>query len=606
MHLVTAEEMRRLDRHTIDTIGLPALVLMENAGRAIAEAALALSAQLELRGGPARWLVLAGKGNNGGDGLVAARHLCEAGAETAVVYAEPPERLTGDAAVQRDALARFGIAASVCAPGAIDWRAYDGVIDALLGTGTRGAPREPYASLIREANASGLPIVAADIPSGLDADTGAVHEPCIRADRTVALAFRKRGLALHPGREVAGDVSVAPIGIPAWLAETYGVRAFHLDEAAVRKRLGIDPSLPRRTDTHKGTYGHVLVAAGSLPMAGAGLLCVRAALRAGCGLATWAVPARLAEPLLGRVPEAMLAPLADGGRGDWAAVPAEALAALCTGRSALVLGPGLGRFEGDSAWLRRVWEATAGVVPPVAADAGTAAAQAGDTPGAAAAAHAAAATTTADAACAASVAAQAGDTIGAAAITHAAAATARATTAADAASAASAPARAAANRSPKPLPLVLDADALNMLADADDFAGWVKRPAGAPAVLTPHPGEMARLLRCTVPEVQRDRIGAARSYAEKHGVYVVLKGAGTVIATPAGIAYVNSTGNAGMATGGSGDVLAGIIGSLLAQGWDAEKAAAFGVWWHGRAGDRAAEARMTTASLMAGDIADYL
>jgi NAD(P)H-hydrate epimerase len=526
MHLVTAEEMRRLDRHTIDTIGLPALVLMENAGRAIAEAALAYGAELLLGGSgrEPRWLVLAGKGNNGGDGLVAARHLREAGAEAAVVYAEPPERLTGDAALQRDAAARFGIAASVYAPGAIDWRAYDGVIDALLGTGTKGAPREPYASLIREAVASGLPIVAADIPSGLDADTGAAYEPCIRAARTVALAFMKRGLALYPGAELAGEVTVAPIGIPAQLADAHGVRAFRLDEPAVRRRLGVDPALPRRAGTHKGTYGHVLIAAGSQRMAGAGLLCVRAALRAGCGLATWALPQNVAAPMLGRVPEAMLAPLADGGLGDWTAVPAEALAELGAGRDALVLGPGLGRFAGDSAWLRRIWDAT----------------------------------------------------VGAAALT--------------------------------PLPLVLDADALNMLADTDDFASWPKRPASAPVVLTPHPGEMARLLRCSVAEVQRDRIGAACRYAEMHGVYVVLKGAGTVIATPSpqGPIYVNTTGNPGMATGGSGDVLAGIIGSLLAQGWDAERAAAFGVWWHGRAGDRAAAARATAASLIAGDLIEHL
>jgi hydroxyethylthiazole kinase-like uncharacterized protein yjeF len=554
MHLVTAEEMRQLDRHAIDTIGLPALVLMENAGRAVAEAALAWSAQHGARGKTARWLVLAGKGNNGGDGLVAARHLREAGAETEVVYAEPPERLGGVAALQRDAAARFGIAASVYAPGAIDWRAYDGVIDALLGTGTQGAPREPYASLIREANASGLPIVAADIPSGIDADTGAVHEPCIRAVRTVTFAFWKRGLALYPGAEMAGSVTVAPIGIPAWFAEAHGVRTFRLDEGSVRGRLGIDPALPRRGDTHKGTYGHVLIAAGSRRMAGAGLLCVRAALRAGCGLATWALPEHLAEPLLGRVAEAMLAPLPDGGRGDWAAVPAEGLAALCAGRDALVLGPGLGRFAGDSAWLRRVWEATAGSAPAAAAPAASASPGGG--------------------------AAGATGAVGAA-------------VAADAAS-------------PTPLPLVLDADALNMLADANDFASWAKRPVFAPAVLTPHPGEMARLLRCTVAEVQRDRIGAARRYAGTHGVYVVLKGAGTVIATPQGTVYVNSTGNAGMATGGAGDVLAGIIGSLLAQGWDAEKAAAFGVWWHGKAGDRAAEACATAASLIAGDIIDHL
>lgn len=516
MHLVTSEEMRRLDRYTIDTIGIPALVLMENAGRAIAEAALRLAAErFGGRGGRSRWLVLAGRGNNGGDGLVAARHLLEAGAQAAVVYAEPPERLTGDAALQRDAAARFGVPIAVYAPGAIDWREYDGVIDALLGTGTRGEPRAPYGALIGEANGSGLPIVAADIPSGLDADTGELHEPCIRAAVTVALAFAKRGLMQYPGAEAAGDVRVAPIGIPARLADEQGIAAYWVDEAGLRSRFGIDPQLPRRPDTHKGTYGHALIAAGCRRMLGAGLLSLRAALRAGCGLATWALPEHAAPDAAGRVPEAMLAPLADGGRGDWAAVPAEALTAAAAGRDALVLGPGLGRFAGDALWLRRIWDTAA-------------------------------------------------------------------------------------------LPLVLDADALNMLADADDFAAWPRRTANAPAVLTPHPGEMARLARLSVPEVQRDRMAVAREYAVRHGLTLVLKGSRTVTATPGGALYVNSTGNPGMATGGSGDTLAGIIGSLLAQGWDAERAAAFGVWWHGAAGDRAAAARPTPASLLAGDIIDWL
>ncbi|OUM94033.1 MAG: bifunctional ADP-dependent (S)-NAD(P)H-hydrate dehydratase/NAD(P)H-hydrate epimerase [Thermobacillus sp. ZCTH02-B1] len=568
MHLVTAEEMRALDRYVIERIGLPGAVLMENAARAVAEAAMALGAEWygatgsgsgvvrapsgggapsgerygmpsggvgappgsasaraceAARGRPLRWLVLAGKGNNGGDGIAAARHLLEMGAEASILYAEPPERLSGDAALQRDAAARLGIPAMVYEPGAVDWRSFDGIIDALLGTGSRGAPREPYASLIREANASGLPIVAADIPSGLDADTGAVHEPCIRAARTVALAFMKRGLALYPGAEYAGAVTVAPIGIPARLADAHGVRVFRLDEAAVRGRLGVDPARPRRPDTHKGTYGRVLVAAGSPRMAGAGLLCVRAALRAGCGLATWALPAGLAAAVTGRVPEAMLAPLADGGRGDWSAVDPEALAAELAGADALVLGPGLGRFAGDAAWLRRVWDIAAG-----SGGAGRA------------------------------------------------------------------------------VPFVLDADALNMLAEADDFVAWPKRPADSPAILTPHPGEMARLTRTSTAEVQRDRIGVARDYAARHGVVLVLKGAATVTALPDGTVYVNTTGNPGMATGGSGDVLAGVIGSLLAQGMPPGTAAAFGVWLHGLAGDRAAAARPNQASLIAGDIIEHL
>lgn len=514
MYLVTSEEMRRLDRHAIEDIGIPALVLMETAGRAIAEEAARL-----LGSRRARWAVLVGKGNNGGDGLVCARGLAELGHEAEIVYAVAPERLVGEAATQRDIAERLGVPARTYAPGAIDWSGYDGIVDALLGTGTAGAPREPYASLVREANASGLPIVAADIPSGLDADTGETAEPCIRASVTVALAMAKRGLMQYPGAEAAGRVVVRAIGIPEAHAETIGVKAYGLGERAFREKLGLAWPPQRRGDTHKGTYGHALIAAGSLTMTGAGLLAAKAALRAGCGLATWAVPEALVLPLAGRLPEAMLRGVPDAGRGDWSAAPPEALAALAAGKQALVIGPGLGRWPGDGAWLRAVWEATDGV------------------------------------------------------------------------------------------PLVLDADALNMLADAggqggDAFAAWPRR--ASPVVLTPHPGEMARLCGLPTREVQRDRIGLAQRFAQERGVTLALKGARTVVATPDGAAYVNMTGNPGMATGGSGDVLAGIIGGLLAQGLSAEQAVAAGVHWHGEAGDRAAAARPTVASLTAGDIVEAL
>lgn len=522
MHLVTAEQMRRLDSYTIDTIGIPAAVLMENAGR---EAALqALDMNREMKGigkkgrsgyktASARWLILAGKGNNGGDGLVAARHLREAGVEAEVVYAEAPGELTGDALLQKQIAENLGIRLMTYTPGGLDWLAYDAVMDTLFGTGTQGAPREPYASLIREANGSGLPILAVDLPSGLDADTGAAHDPCIRAVRTVTLAFMKQGLATGPGAEYAGEVRVVPIGIPLALAEQFGVNAYLLVEALFRERFGIDPALPRNTDTHKGTYGHVLIAAGSRPMSGAGLMSSKAALRAGCGLVTWALPDRLTDLLAGRMPEAMLAGMPDNGSGLWTADSADRLLELAGSKDALVIGPGLGRFPQDGGWLRAVWEG-AGV------------------------------------------------------------------------------------------PLVVDADALNMIADAGDFASWKRREQ--PVIITPHPGEMARLAGVAIGDVQRDRIGTARRYSLQHGVTVVLKGAGTVVAAPDGVVYVNTTGNPGMATGGAGDVLAGVLGSLLAQGLDAAAAAALGVYLHGAAGDRAAAKRQTPASLIAGDIIEEL
>ncbi|GAX88454.1 NAD(P)H-hydrate dehydratase [Effusibacillus lacus] len=505
MHVVTSREMRELDRYTIETIGIPSIVLMENAAQAVAKEAHA-HAQGQLK----NWLILAGKGNNGGDAAAVARHLSEWGHHVHVVYAESPQFLTGDAAIQRDILQKLGISVTKYQPNTLDWRSYDGVIDGLLGTGTKGAPKEPYASLINEANASGLPILSIDIPSGLDADTGAVGDPCIRAVRTVTIAFMKRGLVQYPGTGAAGETTVAAIGIRPEFADRLGVRTFLITEGTLKERLGVDPTLPRNKDTHKGTYGHLLVAAGSRRMTGAGLLCSKAALRTGCGLVTWAVPDSLMGPLTGHLPEVMLSGLPDAGTGQWGSVVPEALLSLADGKDAVAVGPGLGQFEKGAQWLQTLWEGAE-------------------------------------------------------------------------------------------CPLVLDADALNMLAGV--INRWPVRKA--PTVLTPHPGEMARLLNVPVREVQANRIEAARQFAEAHQVTLVLKGAQTVIATPEGAAYINTTGNPGMATGGAGDVLTGMIGSLLAQGYNATQAACAGVYLHGQAGDQAASRRGMNA-LIASDIIDAL
>ena len=510
MYIVSAKEMRDLDRTAIETIGIPSLVLMENAGRAVAEAVLDM---IRDTGTDKPWIVLAGKGNNGADGVVAARHLQEAGIGVHVLYIAPPESLTGEAAVQRDIAFRLGLPHDVYAPGGVRWEQYGGIIDALLGTGTGGAPREPYASLIREANESGLPVVSVDIPSGLDADTGNVYSPCIRADRTVTFAFLKRGLAQYPGKQQAGECIVVPIGIPERIAAEYPVRTYLADRTLFRRSFAVDLPLARPANTHKGHYGHVLIAAGSLDYSGAGLLAASAALRAGSGLVTWALPQKLKECMIGHRPEIMMRGIEDGGSGEWTPASADALVELSCGKDAMAVGPGLSRFAGDTGWLRILWESIA-------------------------------------------------------------------------------------------CPLVLDADALNILADARDFGEWPKR--AFPTVMTPHPGEMARLAGLTVKEVEQDRIELARRYAAQHQVILVLKGAATVTATPQGDVYVNTTGNPGMATGGSGDVLTGIIVSLIGQGLPAEQAAVIGVYLHGEAGDRAAGRRLSPASLLAGDIVDAL
>lgn len=470
-----------------------------------ADAALSLPAA-----GGEHWLVLAGKGNNGGDGLAAARYLREAGIAVTLVYAAAPESLAGEAALQRDAAAAVGLPVAVWGREAVDFMACSGIVDALLGTGSAGAPRGAYAELIAAANASGRPVVSADIPSGLDADTGQTHEPCIHAAVTVCLAFLKRGLVQYPGAGAAGQVVVRSIGIPAALARESGVEASLLTPEVLRTQLQVDVARRRSPEGHKGTYGHVLLAAGSLRMSGAGLLSARAALRAGCGLVTWALPEGLLPYVIGAAPELMLAPVS-GGSGEWMAGTEAEVLRLSASRDCLALGPGLGRFKGDTEWLRRLWEGTE-------------------------------------------------------------------------------------------LPLIVDADALNILADAD-YSSWSRRH---PVILTPHPGEMARLAGISTAEVQRDRIGLALSYAAQHGVVLVLKGAHTVIATPEGRAYINITGHPGMGTGGAGDVLTGMIAGLLAQGLNAPQAAAFGVYLHGLAGERAACKREHPAAVIAGDIIEAL
>ncbi|PRO67091.1 NAD(P)H-hydrate dehydratase [Alkalicoccus urumqiensis] len=508
MYVVSREEMRAMDAHTIESVGIPSMVLMENAGREAAELA-ALEAE---EAGPS-WAVLVGKGNNGGDGIVAARHLAALGLEPVVIFAEDPGACVGEAARQRDIMQEFAVERTVYEPGKIAWERFDGVMDALLGTGTAGAPREPYAGLIREANAAGLPVVAIDIPSGLDADTGKVYDPCIAAVKTAALAYTKRGLEQYPGRSQAGEITVCDIGIPPKTAEDFGIQTVTADALSIADRFGIDVVEPYRgADTHKGTYGHARILAGTRRMLGAGLLSSTAALRSGAGLVTWGLPDTVLASAAGHQPEIMLEALADGGTGTWENVSADEAAAFLNEGTAGAIGPGMGRWSGDTAWLQHIWENTTA-------------------------------------------------------------------------------------------PIVVDADALNILADAD-WQNW--KPREGEVILTPHPGEMARLSGKKTKDVQTDRIETARRFAVDHGVTVVLKGARTVTASADGFVSINTTGNPFMASGGAGDVLTGMTAAFLARGMTGEEAAVCAVYLHGRAGDQAAEQRPGSQNVTAGDIISAL
>jgi NAD(P)H-hydrate epimerase len=501
MRIVGAAEMREIDRTAIEDFGIPSLTLMDRAGRAVAEAAAALAAP------NGRVFVVCGGGNNGGDGYVAARLLRGAGRDARVLALVPAERLQRDARAVRDQAGRAGVPiddAGELAP--LDAGVGDVVVDAIFGTGLARPPEGAFAAAIERieaARVAGARVLAVDVPSGLSADSGRPLGACVRADRTVTFGFDKRGLVLHPGRELAGEVVVADIGIPPQASARVPIGCELLTELDARMLV---PA--RRPDAHKGDAGRVLVIAGSPGKTGAAQLALWGALRGGAGLVTLASrPEVLPLALAGR-PEAMS--VAVHGNGPLGRADLQPLLAAAAGMDALVIGPGIPRGPETGELLRALLERLR-------------------------------------------------------------------------------------------VPVVLDADGLNAVADDATFL----RALSIPAVLTPHPGEMARLLGRSIAEIQADRIGVAIAAARDWRSVVLLKGAPTVVAEPDGMATLNPTGNPGLATGGTGDVLAGLIGALLAGGLRPGAAARAGAWVHGRAGDLAA-ARRGERGLLAADVADAI
>ena len=496
--LMTRAQVRRYDAAAQERYGIDSLVLMENAGRGAAELIRRLVRSLPRgpRAPAPRVGLVCGPGNNGGDGFVVARHLANAGIPVRVYLAAPAGRTRGDAARNLAVVRAMGLALVDASGPATLGRlrrslAADAVVvDGLFGTGldreVTGHPRR----LLEAMNAAPGLKVALDVPSGLDVDTGRPLGACFRAEHTVTFGALKVGLALHPGHELAGEVDLVDIGAPTALAAELGWAALLLDESTVAAQL---PARPR--GGHKGTFGHLLVVAGSRGKSGAAVLTAQAGVRSGAGLVTLATRGDVRDAVEARVRETMVEELLPA---PGTALPAATLDrrwnALAHGKTAAAVGPGCGTDEAAGEALRRI--------------------------------------------------------------------VARAR-----------------------LPLVVDADALAALAGRPNLV----RRAPAPRILTPHPGELARMLGTTTDEVQADRLGVARRTARDWRAVVVLKGARTVVAAPDGRAFVNPTGNAGMASGGSGDVLTGIVGGLLAQRADPLDAACVGVWAHGTAGDRAAD-----------------
>jgi NAD(P)H-hydrate epimerase len=488
MKVLTAAAMQELDRRTIDEVGLPGMVLMENAGRGAAEAIQARFAALF----PGPVLVLCGRGNNGGDGLVIARHLREADWQVTTLLLAERSGLSADAAAMLKVFEASG-GVVVAAPDEQRLSAALALaagcrlcVDALLGTGCARAPAGHLAQAIDWLNRQAAPVVAVDLPSGVDASNGRVPGSAVRAALTVTFALPKIGLFSYPGAGYAGEVVTVPIGMPRCLTAAAPDDCLLIDAGEARSLLP-----PRPADGHKGTFGHLLVVAGSLGKSGAAVMTATAGLRAGAGLVTLACPADLQLVAAAHLVEVMTAPFTavDG------VISLQAMAELLelsAGKQAVALGPGLGTTEEAGATVRRFLKES-------------------------------------------------------------------------------------------PLPVVLDADGLSALAGHLQI---LAQRRDRPTVLTPHPGEMSRLCGRPVAAIQADRIAVARDFASTHGVVLVLKGARTVTACPDGRVYLNGSGHAGMASGGMGDVLTGLIGGLLAQGLAAGAAAALGVYLHGLAGDR--------------------
>ncbi|MGA9285374.1 MAG: NAD(P)H-hydrate dehydratase [Solirubrobacteraceae bacterium] len=489
--LLDAPRMRAVDRWAIEQQGVPSLELMERAGEGVVRAV-----EWVAPAGPV--VVVCGKGNNGGDGFVAARLLRQAGRTVHVVCTSAPEQLSGDARVNFDLLSGDEALLFKDAPAGDAIHRARVVVDALLGTGFEGAPRGPVADAIEAINDGGARVVSVDVPSGVDASTGEVAGTAVRAESTVTFHMAKPGLWVHPGKRHAGETVVIDIGVPRSAPR-------ETDTGLIKP--SVLAGLPSRgIASTKFTSGHVVVVGGSRGLTGAPAMTSLACMRTGAGYVTACVPRSLTEILDVQLMEVMTLGLEDQGGSLVPGGIDSALAVL--GRAgALVLGPGLGREEGAAAF-----------------------------------------------------------------------------------------ARALATKAP--VAMVLDADGLN--AHAGHLSDLAVRQM--PTVLTPHAGELGRLLGLDSEEIERARLRHVRAAAQQSGAVVLLKGDDTLVASPDGRVAVNPGGSPALATAGTGDVLSGAISALLAQGLDAFTAAACGAYLHAEAGREAARRQGSAEGVIATDV----
>ncbi len=493
MYLVTSQEMKEMDRLTIESFQIPGVVLMESAGRGAVEVLFRHFPEIrQMKVG-----IVAGRGNNGGDGFVIARYLAANGVTVAVYLLSDKKRIGGDAGANLQLLYPMGVPV-IETPNEQafdahrnDMRKHDIWIDAMLGTGLTSDVRGLFKEATELLNSTGKPVLAVDVPSGLDSDTGRVRGSCVRASVTATFGLPKIGQVLLPGAKFVGTLEVIDIGIPPHIVDSLGPKHRLMSAKTMNPVLR-----PRAPETHKGTTGHLLVLGGSAGKTGAAVMTSCAAMRVGAGLVTLGIPKSLNVAMESQLIEVMTEPLPETSGGALGLPSYESIMKLLAKKKGLAIGPGLGTAKSTQNLVRKLVRSSS-------------------------------------------------------------------------------------------VPTVIDADGLNSVVGHLDCL----KKARVPVVMTPHPGEMARLVGTTPSVVQEDRIAMARDFASAYGVHVVLKGARTVVAHPDQTVLVNPTGNPGMASGGMGDVLAGIIAGLIVQGFSVNEAVDAGVYLHGSAADSLAHRR---------------
>ncbi|MBI5327749.1 MAG: NAD(P)H-hydrate dehydratase [Deltaproteobacteria bacterium] len=507
MKIVDSATMRQLDEKAIKNYGIHGLVLMENAGRGVADIIERDFGNLKGK----RVSIFSGKGNNGGDGFVVARHLLNKGFNACVYLIAQRRDVNGEVKVNLNILEKMGgEIVSVVSKKSLQRHGVNIlhsclIVDAIFGTGLSADVKGIQRDVIEFINRLNKQVVAVDIPSGLDASNGRVLGSCVKATITATMAIPKIGILVYPGVDYAGRVEIVDIGMPRQLIEDEKISWELLDRGSIKKLLK-----PRHSNTHKGSFGHVFVLAGSVGKTGAAAMASVGAMRVGAGLVTLGIPESLNPIMAKKLTEVMTLPLPESASGVLGYEAFDKIAKFIKDKEVLVIGPGL-TAEGPvkKLVLRLVMESK--------------------------------------------------------------------------------------------IPLVIDADGINCLVS--DVK--ILKKAKAPIVITPHPGEMARLVDVAAKHVQADRLGIASGFAKENKVIVVLKGAMTVIAEPFGSVFINPTGNPGMATAGTGDVLAGMIGGFIAQGYDPIDASNIAVYIHGLAGDEVAREK-GQVGIIASDILDIL